>query len=99
MDCRKRFLIVAALALIALALALAACGGSDNGSSSSGGSSASTTSANTIPDLRGVELSAWIPPVLTKAERDQFKRFEQLTGAKINLRVFPLPVEQNLLAK
>lgn len=96
MYSRKRFRALGVLSLALLSLFLTACGGGDDDASKTTGTT--VTQAET-PDLTGTELTAWVPPILTAAQKDLFKKFEAATGAKVKMRVFPLPFEQNLLTK
>src|SRR5215207_9325014 len=44
-------------------------------------------------------LSVWIPPVFTEAQRNLLDRWAEERGVTLEVEVFPIPFEQNLLAR
>lgn len=44
-------------------------------------------------------LTVWIPPVFSEAHQQQFEDYTAETGIEFEIEVFPVPFEQNLLAK
>jgi raffinose/stachyose/melibiose transport system substrate-binding protein len=89
---------VAAIAVVALA----ACGSSGD-SSTTKSSTASAQSAvpkkNGIPQLQGQKFTIWAYSGMPKARNQMFIDFGEQTGAKVVVRKFPLPYEQNVLTK
>ncbi|MGI5455299.1 ABC transporter substrate-binding protein [Streptomyces sp. CA-249302] len=83
---RTRGAATVTAALLTGALALTACGGSDNKDNSSGGGSSESSSGLKLPSLSGQTLE--VAAVWTGAEQDNFMKvmdeFKKRTGAKVD---------------
>jgi raffinose/stachyose/melibiose transport system substrate-binding protein len=53
----------------------------------------------TAQDAEGVTLTAWVPPVLTDAQKKMIADYEAASGNTVVQEVFPVPFEQGLLTK
>jgi raffinose/stachyose/melibiose transport system substrate-binding protein len=103
MRCMMRSVLAFSVVAIAV-VGLAACGSSDKSSTKQAKSTTASGQSlvvkkNGIPQLQGQKITIWAFSGMPKARNQMFTDFGKQTGAKVTVRKFPLPYEQNVLTK